>query len=155
MDWLEALDNHWLWLTIGLVLAALEMIVPGVYLIWLALAALVTGGLVILADLLPGGGMPVAAQVISFAVFSLIFLFSARRWLRDSPIEAADPMLNNRTGQLLGQAALVTQSIAHGSGRVKLGDSEWSARGADVAVGDYVRIVGAEGSVLLVERAED
>jgi len=153
IGWLQSLEGHWLWLTLGLVLAGLEMIVPGVYLIWLALAALVTGGLVFVAEALPGSGLSAAAQVISFAIFSLIFLFSARRWLRASPIVSADPMLNNRTGQLLGQTALVTQAIAHGSGRVKLGDSEWTARGADAAAGDYVVVCGAEGQVLLVEPA--
>ncbi len=43
MDWLESLDAHWVWLTLGLVLAGLEMLVPGVYLIWLAVAAIVVG----------------------------------------------------------------------------------------------------------------
>ena len=39
MDWLGDLDAHWVWLMLGLLLAALEMLVPGVYLIWLAAAA--------------------------------------------------------------------------------------------------------------------
>ena len=40
MDWLDGLDAHWLWFAIGLVLAGAEMLVPGVYLMWLAMAAL-------------------------------------------------------------------------------------------------------------------
>jgi regulator of protease activity HflC (stomatin/prohibitin superfamily) len=43
MDWLGGLEAHWVWLDARPVLAGLEMLVPGVYLIWLAVAALVTG----------------------------------------------------------------------------------------------------------------
>jgi len=151
MGWPEGIDPHWLWLTLGLVLAALEMIVPGVYLIWLAVAAIITGLLVLGADQL-GGSMGLAGQVVSFVFMALIFAYSARRWLRESPIESSDPLMNNRTGRLVGETVQVTQAIDHGSGRVKLGDSEWLARGPDAAVGEYVRVSGAEGSVLLVER---
>ena len=34
---------------------------------------------------------------------------------------------------------------------MKLGDSEWIARGPSVAAGERVRISGSEGAVLLVE----
>jgi membrane protein implicated in regulation of membrane protease activity len=35
---------------------------------------------------------------------------------------------------------------------VKVGDGVWSAKGADAAVGDRLRVIGAEGVVLVVER---
>ena len=38
-----------------------------------------------------------------------------------------------------------------GSGKVKVGDSEWIARGEDTAAGTRVRIAGAAGTDLLVE----
>ncbi len=153
MDWLEGMAAHWLWLMAGLVLAGLEIVIPGIYLIWLGMAAVVVGLMVLAADGLFGAALGPAVQVVSFVVLALVFTYGSRRWLKQSPIESADPMLNNRTGQLLGETALVTQAIAHGSGRVKLGDSEWSARGADTPAGGYVRVSGAEGSVLLVEPA--
>lgn len=154
MDWLNGVEPHWVWLTLGLLLAGLEMLVPGVYLIWLGMAAVVVGLAVLGADALLGMALGPAPQVIGFVVLALAFAYTSRRWLRQSPIESADPMLNNRTGQLLGETALVTVAIAHGSGRVKLGDSEWTARGPDAPAGDYVRVSGAEGSVLLVELTE-
>lgn len=60
-------------------------------------------------------------------------------------------MLNNRAGRLVGETALVTQAIESGSGRVKVGDSEWIARGADAEAGTRVRITGSRGVELLVE----
>ena len=121
------------------------MLVPGVYLIWLALAAIVTGVLTLTLDL----SLPV--QVVDFVFLSLIIAFSAKRFLRDRPIESSDPLMNRRGARLVGETALVVQAIEHGSGRVKLGDSEWIARGPNIAVGERVRISGSEGAILLVE----
>ena len=145
MDWLNDLDAHWVWLTLGLVLAGLEMLVPGVYLIWLAVAAIITGVLTGLFDL----SLPM--QVIDFVFLALILAFSAKRFLRDKPIESADPLMNRRGARMVGETALVVQAIEHGSGRVHFGDSDWIARGPDVAAGERVRIVGSEGASLLVE----
>ena len=145
MDWFGALAPYWLWLTLGVVLAGLEMLVPGVYLIWLAVAALVTGALTWLLDLSP------PLQVIDFVFLALICAYSARRFLRDSPIVSQDPLLNRRGARMVGEVAMVVQAIEHGSGRVHVGDSEWIARGPDVAVGERVRITGNDGANLLVE----
>lgn len=145
MDWFQNLDAHWVWLTLGLVLAGLEMLVPGVYLVWLALAAIITGVLTATLDL------SVPMQVLDFVFLSLIIAFSARRFLRDRPIESSDPLMNRRGARLVGETAVVVQAIEHGSGRIRLGDSEWIARGPDVAAGERVRISGSEGAILLVE----
>ena len=145
MDWIDSLDAHWVWLTLGLVLAGLEMLLPGVYLIWLAMAAIVTGVLTLAFDL----SLPM--QVVDFVFLSLIVAFSARRFLRDKPIESADPLMNRRGARLIGETATVVQAIEHGSGRVRLGDSEWIARGPNAALGDRVRVSGSEGAILLVE----
>jgi membrane protein implicated in regulation of membrane protease activity len=145
MDWLGDFDAHWVWLTLGLLLAALEMLVPGVYLIWLAAAALITGVLTFAFDL----SLPL--QVVDFVFLSLIAAFSAKRFLGEKPIESSDPLMNRRGARMIGETALVTAAIEHGSGRVKVGDSEWIARGANVAAGERVRITGTDGSTLLVE----
>ncbi|MGN6499160.1 MAG: NfeD family protein [Tsuneonella sp.] len=145
MDWLEGLDAQWVWIAIGLALAVLEMLVPGVYLIWLAVAAIVTGALTWVFDF----GVPL--QIVEFVFISLIVVYSARRMLSEQPIASADPLLNNRMGRLVGQTGTVSQAIADGEGRVRQGDSEWLARGPDLAAGTRVRITGFEGGTLLVE----
>lgn len=142
---MDGVEHYWIWLIVGLALALLEMLVPGVYLIWLAMAALAIAVLAFVS------APPLALQVIAWVSLSLIFAFSAKRWLRERPIVSSDPLLNNRLGRLVGETALVTQAIESGSGRVKVGDSEWIARGADAAAGTRVRITGSRGSDLLVE----
>ena len=141
----EGIDAHWVWVTIGLVLAILEMLVPGVYLIWLAVAALATGLLTFMLDL----SLPM--QVIDFVFLALIAAFSAKRFLRDRPIESADPMMNRRLDRMVGQTGTVTVALEHGSGRVHVGDSDWMATGPDIAEGTRVRIIGSEGGTLRVE----
>lgn len=145
MDGLDGFELYWAWFIAGLGLAALEMMVPGVYLIWLALAALVTGLLVFVA------APPLAMQVVCFVFLALIAVFSAKRFLRDSPIVSSDPLLNNRGGRMVGQTATVTQAIEHGSGRVHVGDGDWIAKGPDMAEGERARIVGNDGAELIVE----
>ena len=145
MDDLTSFDAHWLWIAGGLVLATLELLVPGVYLIWLAVAAIMTGVLTVALDL----GLP--AQVIIFTSISLIAAFSARRYFNPHSIVAENPLINHKTSQLIGQSAIVTQPIEHGEGRVKLGDSEWMARGPELASGARVRVTGSDGTVLIVE----
>ncbi|HEU4652209.1 MAG TPA: NfeD family protein, partial [Croceibacterium sp.] len=127
MDWLNGLEPHWVWLTLGLLLAGLEMLVPGVYLIWIAVAALITGVLTAVFDV----ALPL--QVIEFVFLALIIAFSAKRFLGERPIVSSDPLMNRRGARLVGETATVVAAIEHGSGRVKLGDSEWIAHGPDVA----------------------
>ena len=147
MDLFGGVESHWIWVTIGLVLAALEMLVPGVYLIWLALAAIATGLLTF------GLGMGLPVQIVVFVSLSLIAVFSAKRFLRDQPIESTDPLLNRRGSRLVGEMAVVAQAIDGGTGRIKHGDSEWLARGPDMEAGTRVRITGSDGRRLQAEAA--
>jgi membrane protein implicated in regulation of membrane protease activity len=142
---LDGLEPHWLWLIAGLVLAVAEMVVPGVFLIWFAAAALVVG---LLTAALPIG---VPLQVVLFVVLSLASVLASRRYLRSRPIQSADPLLNQRGAQLVGRQVVVTQAIEGGSGRVRCGDSEWLASGPDADAGARMTVTGSQGSVLIVE----
>ena len=141
----DRIEPYWVWLALGLLLVALEMIAPGVFLLWFGVAAIVTGAIAFVFDL----GLPF--QIVNFVFLSLIAAYSAKRFLRDRPIVSSDPLLNKRGGRLVGETAVVTQAFDGGTGRVRHGDSEWLARGPDIAVGERVRITGSEGTLLLVE----
>jgi membrane protein implicated in regulation of membrane protease activity len=145
MDTLNTLEPHWVWLALGLVMAAAEMAIPGVFLIWMAGAALITG---LVSWVLPIG---LGWQIVLFAVLAIVSVFMGRRWLSSHPVVGADPMMNDRGARSVGETVMVTQAIEAGSGRVRLGDSEWMAKGPDTAVGTRMRVSGHQGSVLLVE----
>lgn len=145
MDWLQTVPPHWLWIGVGLILAAMELVAPGVYIIWIAIPALITGT----ATGLMGLGFP--AQIALFLVSSVVSVAAGRRYFINRPIISDDPLLNQKGARLIGEQAVVTTALVGGAGRVKLGDSEWSARGPDLDVGARVRVTGTSGTVLLVE----
>ncbi len=145
MEWLNNLDPHWLWLALGLALIVGEMTIPGVFLIWLSGAAIITGLVTWLVPI----GLPL--EIVLFAVLAIVSVFIGRNYLRANPIEPADPKMNDRGARAVGETVTVTQVIEDGSGRVKLGDSEWLARGPDAEPGTKMRVASHDGAVLLVE----
>lgn len=144
-EWLAALEQHWFWLSIGLVLGAIEMLAPGFFLMWLGLAAIIVG---VLTWLLP---ISLPLQVALFAILSVLTVYAGKRFFSNNPIESTDPKLNDRGARLTGEVVTVVEAISSGRGRVKVGDTEWNARGENAKVGAQVRVTGADGAVLLVE----
>ncbi len=143
--WLFLLQDHWGWLVFAALLGIAEVMIPGVFLIWIAIAAAITG-LVALA-------LPIALplQFLLFAALSIAAVYAGRRWYVDHPVASTDPLLNDRTARLMGQTVTVVEAIRGGEGRVKVGDSVWTATGPDADVGARVRVVGADGTLLRVE----
>lgn len=140
------LEPHWLWLLAATALAIAEILVPGVFLIWLAAAAALTGFAALLF------GIPVAFQLVLFALLAIAAVYGGRRWYVRNPMPSSDPLLNDRLARLQGETLVVVSPIENGRGRVKVGDSVWPCRGPDAAVGQRVRVVGTEGGCLRVEQ---
>ena len=148
-EWLDTISTHWFWLSLGLLLGVAELVAPGFFLMWLGLAALIVGGL---DYFLP---ITAAYQVAMFAILSVLTVFAGKKFLQKNPIETEDAKLNDRGARLTGEIVTVVEAITNGNGRVKVGDSVWSARGVDAAIGSRVRVTGADGAVLLVEGGLD
>jgi membrane protein implicated in regulation of membrane protease activity len=74
-----------------------------------------------------------------------------RRFYANADVDSSDPLLNDRSGQLVGKVVAVVSAIDDHGGRVRVGDSEWNARGGPAAPGDRVRITGVDGNCLRVE----
>ncbi|WP_201781312.1 NfeD family protein [Sphingomonas sp. Leaf357] len=137
------------WLVFALAMGVAELILPGIFLVFLAIAAAITGVAVLaLPDL------PVPVQLASFAIWSGVTVLIGRRWYRDYPVATSDPLLNDRAARLIGEIVTVDQPIAGGSGRVKVADGVWPAHGPDAAAGTRMRVVAIEGGVVLVEPVE-
>ena len=140
-------DAYWYWLIIAVVLAAAELVLPGVFLIWVATAAAITG-LVTLA-----AGPPVELQLAMFAALALLATWGGRRWYTANPVPSSDPLLNDRAARLVGETVELTRPIVHGHGRARVGDSEWSVRGPDAPAGTCMRVIGIEDGALVVRPA--
>lgn len=142
---LGQIEPHWWWLIAAILLAIGETFAPGVFLIWIAIAAGITG---VTAALLPIG---IAEQFALFAVAAIVSGYAGRSWYLANPVGTEDDKLNDRVARLIDREVVVTEAIVHGRGRVKVGDGEWPARGPDAAVGNRVRITGSDGACLIVE----
>lgn len=136
---------QWLWLAAAALLAILESFVPGVFLAWIAGAAALTG---VATALLP---LALPFQLTLFALFSIASVLAGRRHYERNPVPSADPLLNDRVARLIGEVVTVETDIVGGMGRVRVGDSVWTARGPDAAAGARVRITGGQGTSLTVE----
>lgn len=142
------MSAYWIWLIVGVGLMALEVIAPGFFLIWLGLAALVVGVVVFWVQ-----DMLWQWQVALYAVTAVASVVIAWRYLRVHPIETEEPNLNLRTKNYVGQLVSLDAAIVNGRGRARLGDSVWQVSGPDLPAGARVRITGADGTLLIVEKA--
>jgi membrane protein implicated in regulation of membrane protease activity len=141
----DDLAPGWLWMIGGVILLAAEILAPGIFLIFVGAAAVATG----VFALLFGLGLP--AQLALFALYTVIAVMIGRRFYANSNTDSSDPLLNDRAARLVGRVVTVVETVDNGGGRVRVGDSEWSARGGPAAAGERVRVTGVDGNCLTVE----
>lgn len=147
---LTALDslNIWWWLGFAAILLVSEVLTGTTYILWPAAAALVTA---LLASFV---GWPV--ELLSFAVFGVIFLILGDRFVKPLLKNAPESGLNTRATYLVGERVTVVGGFTEGRGRVRHGDTEWSAKtadGSDLAEGANVVVSALDGTRLIVKPA--
>jgi membrane protein implicated in regulation of membrane protease activity len=136
----------WSWMVFGLVLLGLELLVPGVFLVWFGVSALVIGVFTLWVS------VPWPLQWLSFAALSLAAIIVWVKTGRRRAQHGEKPLLNQRTDQLIGQSGILAEAIVTGFGRVRIGDTLWRVSGPDLPAGQQVRVTGADGNILRVER---
>lgn len=144
---------YWHWLAIGFLLMALELILPGVFLLWIGLAAVIVG---VVAGIF--GLEVLAAQLAVFAVLVLSIVVGVRKYRDKIMGKPSDqPTLNDRTAALIGKEYVATEALINGRGRLKIGDSWWSAEttaAETLPAETRVKIIKAESGVLVVEKVQ-
>ncbi|TKT77538.1 NfeD family protein [Aquamicrobium sp. LC103] len=140
----------WNWMVLGFVLLALEILAPGVFLLWIGIAAVLTGTLSL--QLWDAGFWTWQVQVLVFLALSLVSVVVGKRLIGNSRNENSDePLLNRRGQQLIGRTATLEEAIRDGHGRIRVGDTLWRVTGPDLPTGARVRVVEAKGGDLTVE----
>jgi membrane protein implicated in regulation of membrane protease activity len=143
---LESL-GAWNWLILAVVLLCLEVVTPGVSFLWFGLAAVVVGGLALAL------GFAWPWQVLLFVALAVAILFAVKRVVRPDTAMSDLPDLNERGRQYVGRSVVVEQAIENGRGKVRVGDTVWSAEGPDTPAGGRVTVTGTRGVVLVVRPA--
>jgi membrane protein implicated in regulation of membrane protease activity len=138
----------WGWVIAGLVLMGIELIAPGLFFIWLGLAAVATGVIIGLF------GLGWQAASVLFAVLAIASVFGGR-WVTRHKASEPQPAdaLNALARDLVGKTAKLESDTADGEGRIRLNDTIWRVRGPAMVAGARVRVVALDGTVLVVEPA--
>jgi membrane protein implicated in regulation of membrane protease activity len=138
--------DYWHWWILAGVLLIIEITAPSFFFLWLAIAAGITG-LVLLAA--PGLGWEY--QILLFSGLSILSITVFRRYQRTHPVTTDQPTLNRRGEQYIGRTFTLAEPITNNTGVIHVDDSTWRIRGADLPSGTTVRVVGADGVILMVE----
>jgi Membrane protein implicated in regulation of membrane protease activity len=142
----------WTWWIFGLILLGLEVLVPGVFLLWIGLAAIVVGAVSFALWGSPAWAWQI--QLLVFAALSVVAVLIGRRVLRSSEGTGTDqPLLNRRIDSLIGRTATLEEPIRNGRGRIRLDDTIWVVRGPDLPAGTDVRVTATLDGDLTVAPA--
>lgn len=135
----------WTWWVIAGLLLLVELALPGVFFMWLALAAAVIGVIDLFADL------SWQVEIAAFAVLSALFVLFARP--RFSVLQGSASNLNQRMYDYVGRAYVLEYAIVNGRGKVRIDDTLWVVTGTDRGKGEWVKVTAVDGLSLKVEPA--
>jgi membrane protein implicated in regulation of membrane protease activity len=134
------------WLLAGVAGCGAEMLLPGVFLLWVGLAAIGVG---MVTEIF---GIGFGAQVASFA--GLVVVLLAIPLLRR---HRAPGLVNLPDDGLVGRECRAI-AFQGATGRVRMGDGSWAARdvsGTAPVAEALMRVVGRDGTTLLVTPARE
>lgn len=138
------MDPALIWILVGLLLLGAEILLPGVLLLWIGLAAIGTGLMLFVVT------PPFWLTVTVFIGLLAAGIVAALRLRRS---EHPRPRVNTPDAGLVGRFGVLVEPGVAGP-RVRVGDSDWAARlprdAADTQVGTRVRVEGVDGTTLVV-----
>lgn len=143
-DWIVSI-GAWNWFILAALLLLLEAMVPGVFMLWFGLAAIVIGVL--------ASAMTVSWQVqlILFAVVSVAMVPAWRHFARKVETPNDSPFLNRRAEGYVGRVFILETPIVGGVGAIRVDDTVWRVSGPDCPAGARVRVARSDGPNLTVE----
>ena len=150
------LQNSWqVWAVVAVLCLILELSSGDFFIICFSIGA-------VAAVIGAASGLSVFWQVVLFAVFTLLAIFTVRplalRWLHKN-----EPNRASNADALLGRTGRVTEAIPiDGNGYVQIDGDLWKAVSSnavgdlqsptDIPVGTTVRVVGRESTIVTVEK---
>jgi membrane protein implicated in regulation of membrane protease activity len=133
--------QFWYWWVAAVVFLAIEVFAPGAVFLWMGVAAAVVGAVLWVAPEITW-----EYQFLLFAVLAVSTAFGWRTYRRRYPPPESDhPTLNRRGMQYVGRDFTLAAPVVNGQGKL---------RGEDLPEGTQVRVVGVDGTILRIERAE-
>jgi membrane protein implicated in regulation of membrane protease activity len=141
--------NFWHWIALGLLLLIVEMSGAGGYLLWVGIAAGVTGSVLFVEPELSW-----QLQVLVFSISSVVCTLAWWQYQQKYPRVVDEPLLNKRSAQYIGRIFVVSDPIKNGRGKIRVDDSFWEVSAAeDIPAGVNVKVLALEhDQIFRVER---
>lgn len=143
----------WDWFGIGLLFLVLELVISGIFMFWVGLAAVTVA---LLMAVMPELGWK--AQAVLFAGITLMYVLSWSYFGRSKfsqPDQDESKNLNSRTLNYMGQKRPLVEAIIGGKGLIVIDDSRWVVTGPDLPQGTLVKVIEIQDSTLIVEPANE
>ena len=141
----------WHWLILGFVLLIAEIAMPGVFLLWWGLAAIVVAGIM---KLFPA--LPLSALVVIYAIIAIILSVIWWRYQHSKdPADQAQSVLNQRDHAMIGARGKVLEMAENGIGRGAFGDTTWRIKGHGLSVNDLIEVTGVNSITLNVIKIKE
>ncbi|MGB0505462.1 MAG: NfeD family protein [Pikeienuella sp.] len=140
----------WWWMAAALILFIVEMLTFAYFAIWLAIAAMTVGILLLLSPDMNG-----QSQLIWFAALSILFTAAGRFGMARMGSPASEnPALNRRAEALVKKHGVVLTALTEGAGQIEVGGTRWAARANTgmIAKGENVEVVSTEGMTLICKK---
>lgn len=141
----------WHWLVLGFILLIAEIAMPGVFLLWWGLAAIVVAGIM---KFFPD--LPLSSLAVIYAIIAMIL--SVIWWRYQHGKDQADQSnraLNQRNHAMIGSRGKVLEIAENGIGRGAFGDTTWRIKGHGLSVNDIIEVTGVDGITLNVIKIKE
>src|SRR5262249_58365397 len=122
LEWIVSLGS-WNWFILAALLFLIEVLAPGIFMMWLGLAAILVG---LISTAVVWSWQ---AQLIAFALFAVASVPAWRYFARKVEKPAESPFLNRRADGYVGRVFTLDKPIVDGVGTVRIDDSVWRVTG--------------------------
>jgi membrane protein implicated in regulation of membrane protease activity len=138
--------GNWFWWIAAAVLLLVELLAPGIFLMWLGLAAATVG---LITSVLP---LPWQGEALLFAALAVAYVYVGRPWYAGARHAKTDqPNLNQRINAFVGKTYVLEEPIINGQGKLNIDGSRWDLLGPDLAKGSKVHVTAVDGMKLRVK----
>ena len=140
-------DPAVIWFLVGLGLLLLELVLPGLVILFFGAGAWVTALVCAFTNI------NLNVQILIFLVASLLGLVLLRKYLKTRFFNRSNKEIDDQLEEFIGHKAKVIDDFKDGEGKVEFKGTRWSARSNDpVAKGDWVIIRSKDSLTFNVEK---
>lgn len=140
------------WFTIGIMLIIIEMILPGMFLMWFGISSIIVG---IIAVMIP---IEINTALILFSVISVLLVIVVILVMRKVAPSSQSTVTHNlnqaRGSELIGATFTLDSDVMNNSGKLNIGDSIWLIKGPNAIAGTHISITSIENNTLIFKIIE-